>query len=69
MIFDIIQAVSAILLIISILIQSRGSGLGAAFGGGDSVAHTKRGAEKYVFYFTIAMSAVFLISSFLNILY
>ncbi|MFA6072365.1 MAG: preprotein translocase subunit SecG [Janthinobacterium sp.] len=69
MILNIIQAVSAILLILSILIQSKGSGLGAAFGGGDAIAHTKRGAEKYVYYFAIAMAIIFLASSFLNVIY
>lgn len=69
MVFNIIQAVSAILLIISILIQGKGSGLGAAFGGGDTVVHTKRGAEKFVYYFSIVMAAIFLIVSFLNVIY
>lgn len=69
MIFDIIQAVSAVLLIISILIQSKGSGLGAAFGGGDAVVHTKRGAEKFVFIFSIVMAVIFLVASLLNVMY
>lgn len=69
MILNIIQAISAILLILSIIIQSKGSGLGAAFGGGDAIAHTKRGAEKFVYYFAIVMAVVFLATSFLNVIY
>lgn len=69
MVFDIIQATSAILLIISILVQSKGSGLGAAFGGGDAVVHTKRGAEKFVFIFSIVMAVIFLAASLLNVLF
>jgi len=50
----------AILLIISILMQSRGSGVSAVFGGGDGVTHTRRGAEKWLFNATIALVVVFI---------
>jgi len=69
MILNIIQAVSAILLIISILLQSKGSGLGAAFGESQNIVHTKRGAEKFIYIFSIIMAAIFLASSLLNVLY
>ncbi|MDD3607616.1 MAG: preprotein translocase subunit SecG [Candidatus Moranbacteria bacterium] len=39
----------SILLMISILLQNRGSGLSAAFGGDFSGFHTKRGLEKFLF--------------------
>jgi len=45
---DIIQIVIAILLIITILLQNRGSGLGSAFGGEGNIYMAKRGAEKFV---------------------
>ncbi|MBI3290990.1 preprotein translocase subunit SecG [Candidatus Falkowbacteria bacterium] len=69
MIIDIIQIVSAVLLIIAVLMQSRGAGLGSAFGASDGSAYqTKRGAEKGIFYFTIILSIVFLVTAFINIL-
>ncbi len=57
---SIAQIVVVILLIISILMQQKGSGLGSAFGGGDNVYATKRGAEKFIFYSTIVLSVLFL---------
>jgi preprotein translocase subunit SecG len=57
---NIILIVVAILLIIAILLQQRGSGLGAAFGGEGNVYMAKRGAEKMIFYASIALSILFL---------
>ncbi len=69
MLLDIIQFISGILLIILILIQSRGSGLGAIFGGGGNVYRTKRGAEKILHVTTVIISILFLGVSFFNVLY
>jgi len=69
MAIDIIQLVAAILLIITILLQSRGTGLGAAFGGGDSVHQTKRGAEKGLYYITIILSIIFLGTALVNVIF
>lgn len=66
-IIDIIQIISAILLIIAILMQSKGSGLGSAFGGSDNVATKKRGAEKGLFILTIILSIIFLGTAFINV--
>ena len=60
MILDILQITVAGLLIASILLQARGSGLGAAFGGEGNVFRTKRGIEKKLFIFTIVLSIAFL---------
>lgn len=57
---DIIQIVIAILLIITILLQNRGSGLGSAFGGEGNIYMAKRGAEKFIFFATIALAVAFL---------
>ena len=66
---SIIQIVVAILLITTILLQSRGSGLSGVFGGGGegNVYRTKRGAEKIIFYFTIIFSIIFLGTALLNL--
>ena len=69
MIIDIIQIVSAVLLIIAILLQNRGGGLGAAFGGEGNVYRAKRGAEKSLFIFTIILSVIFLATALINIIF
>lgn len=57
---DIAQIVIAVAVVIIILTQSRGTGLGSAFGGDSgSIYHTRRGIEKTLFKFTIGAVAVF----------
>lgn len=65
-----IQISLAILLIASILLQQRGSSLGGAFGGDNysSSFQKRRGAELFLFKFTISIAVLFAISAFLNIL-
>ena len=48
-------------LIAAILLQSRGAGLGATFGGESSVYRSRRGVEKRLFQFTIALTGLFVI--------
>jgi len=58
---DITQIVIAILLVVSILLQQKGDGLGSAFGGGgENIATTRRGAEKGVFTLSIILSVLFI---------
>lgn len=56
----IVQVVSAIVLVISVLMQQRGSGLGGVFGGEGGVYRTKRGVEKGLLYISIIASVLFL---------
>lgn len=63
------QIVISILLIIVILLQAKGVGLGRAWGGGGEFYKSRRGVEKIVFRATIALVILFLISSLLNLLY
>lgn len=60
------QIVISLLLILSVLLQSRGSGLGSAFGGESTVYRTRRGIERSLFIATIVLTIVFLAVSFLN---
>ena len=54
------QIVVAVIVIALILLQNKGAGLGAVFGGGDgNVFHTKRGPEKWMFYGTITAVVLF----------
>jgi len=53
------QAVLGVLLIIAILLQAKGTGLGAAFGGEGHVYHSRRGAEKKLHQITIVLAILF----------
>lgn len=53
------QIIVSCLLTLCILLQSRGTGLGAAFGGEGNVYRTKRGVEKVLFRATIALAVIF----------
>jgi len=57
---QVLQLITAVLLILSIMIQRRGSGLGEAFGGGGAVYRTKRGAEKIIVRVTVALIVIML---------
>lgn len=62
-----IQIISAVLLMVSILLQERGVGLGAAFGGEGSIYRTKRGIEKGIFIGTIIFAIVFFASALASV--
>ncbi len=68
---DVIFAVAimaiSVLLSAAILLQQRGSGLGAAFGGEGNVFRTKRGLEKGLHYVTVALAALFFATAILNL--
>lgn len=57
---NIIEIVVAILLTISILLQNRGAGLSSTFGGDFGGYYSKRGFEKFLVYFSIFLSTVFI---------
>ncbi len=57
------QILVAIALIIVILLQVRGGGLGGIFGQPDSVYRTRRGVEKTMFQFTIGLVVLFVVLS------
>jgi protein translocase SecG subunit len=65
-----VQIVLAVLLTASILLQQRGSSLGGAFGGDNfsSAYHKRRGAELFLFKFTIGIGILFVLATFLNVL-
>ncbi len=58
--FKIGQLVVSILLMVSILLQNRGTGLGSAFGGSGGVYLTKRGLEKKLYIATIVLAIIFI---------
>ena len=58
---NVAQIVLSAALILIILLQVRGGGLGGIFGQPDSVYRTKRGVEKTLFQLTIALVILFII--------
>ena len=57
------QIVLSVALILAIMLQVRGGGLGGIFGQADSVYRTKRGVEKTLFQLTIVLVVLFIIIS------
>lgn len=62
-----IQLGVAVLLAISILLQNRGAGLSASFGGDFGGYYTKRGMEKFLYGATVVLAAIFLGLAVVNI--
>jgi len=63
--FLILQVVISILLALSILVQQRGTGLSATFGGGGGFYTSKRGAEKFLSTATVILVVLFIGNSLL----
>ena len=64
---NIAQIVVAVALIAAAMLQVRGGGLGGIFGQADTVYRTKRGVEKTLFQFTIALAVIFVILSVVSL--
>lgn len=62
-IFAAIQMIIAVLLVVAILLQQRGTGIGSAFGGEAGVYRSKRGAERILFIATIILSLLFAVNA------
>lgn len=61
------QIVVAVALILIVLLQVRGGGLGGIFGQADTVYRTKRGVEKTLFQLTIALVVIFVVLSIVSL--
>ena len=64
---QIINISVAVLLIIIILLQERGTTLGGAFGGEGNVYRGRRGVEKVLFTATIIFAAIFIGTAVVNL--
>ena len=62
----VLQFIIAISLILAVLLQNKGTGLGSAFGGSSNIYMTKRGLDKVLFTITIILACLFFIISILN---
>lgn len=58
-ILDIVMIASACLMMLAILLQSRGASLGAGFGASGELFTTRRGLEKNLYDTTIILAVVF----------
>jgi preprotein translocase subunit SecG len=65
--FLIINIIVSALLIILILIQGKGAGLGSAWGGGGEFYQTRRGVEKFTLRVTVVLIFLFFIVSLINL--
>lgn len=63
-----LELIVALLLIVSIIMQSRGSSAGMAFGGNSESYRSKRGLEKILFYATIVLASFFALLSILALI-
>lgn len=67
---QLIQVILAVALILAIVLQAKGMGLGNLFGNdtGMGITKTRRGLEKTLFQMTIILGALFLINSVLQLM-
>jgi len=61
-ILQIIMIGSAVLMVVSILLQQRGATLGAGFGSSGELYTTRRGIDKNLFEVTIIFAVIFILS-------
>ena len=59
MILSIVTIASAVLMVVSILLQARGASLGAGFGSSGELFTTRRGTDKSLYEATIVLAVIF----------
>lgn len=67
-ILQIIMVGSAVLMVVSILLQQRGATLGAGFGSSGELYTTRRGVDKNLFEVTIVFAVIFILSILVGLL-
>lgn len=63
----ILNIVLSVLIVVFILVQGRGAGLGSAWGGGGEMFQTRRGMEKIILRLTVVFILIFLAVSLINL--
>jgi len=61
-ILQIVMIASAVLMVVSILLQQRGATLGAGFGASGELYTTRRGIDKNLFEVTVIFAVIFIVS-------
>ena len=64
---NVAQIILAVALVLAVLLQIKGGGLGGIFGQADTVYRTKRGLEKTLFQLTIVVAALFIIIAIVSL--
>ena len=67
-ILPVITVISAALMTLMILLQSRGATLGAGFGSSGELFTTRRGLEKNLYETTIVIAVIFVLSIVVNLI-
>ena len=66
---NIAQIIISVALVIVILLQTKGGGMGGVFGGTETAVYkTRRGVERTVFNITIGLSIAFFVITILNVI-
>jgi preprotein translocase subunit SecG len=66
---NIVQIVLSVALILAILIQVRGGGLGGIFGQADTVYRSRRGVEKTLYRLTVVLVVLFVAISLATLVF
>ena len=66
-VFNVIQMVLSVALILVIMLQVRGGGLGGIFGQADTVFRTRRGLERRLFQLTVTLVVLFIVTSIVGL--
>ncbi len=64
---NVAQIVLSVALVMAILLQVRGGGLGGIFGQADTVFRTRRAVERTLFQLTIVLVVLFIIISIISL--
>ena len=64
---NIAQILVSVFVILAILLQVRGGGLGGIFGAPDTTYRSRRGVERTLFRFTIALMVLFVLLSITSV--
>ncbi len=62
-----VQLILAIVLIVIVLLQQKGTGLSGVFGGSGNVYSTKRGLDKILHYITVGTVVAFFVISLVRL--
>lgn len=60
---QIVQIIVSLALIVAVLLQAKGAGLGGIFGGEGGIYKSRRGVERTLFNITIGLTVIFFIVS------
>ena len=66
--FQIVQVIISIAIIVLVLLQAKGSGLGGIFGGDGGIYRTRRGVEKSLHQITITLAVIFFAASLISVI-